>query len=612
MCGITGWIDFQVDLTEQKDILLSMSKKLAPRGPDAKGEWMSPYALIAHRRLSVVDPEGGKQPMIRSCGDDTFVISYNGELYNTMDLRRKLESKGYVFYTDSDTEVLLVSYMEWGPECVDHLNGIYAFVVWDDLKRLLFAARDRFGVKPFFFSQRGSSLIFGSELKALLANPLVKPEITMEGLSEIFALSPAKTPGHGIFKNVHELPPAHYMIYNTNGLKIKRYWQLKSYTHEDDLNTTVEKVNELVIDAFKRQLVSDVPLCTFLSGGLDSSAITANTANVFKRSGHKLNTYSIDYTDNDLYFKSNAYQPSLDSPWVKKMSKFFNTEHHYIKVDTLQLVKALEDSVHAKDLPGMADIESSLLLFCREVKKGATVALSGECADEIFGGYPWFYRNDLLNCGTFPWAKDYGTRLSVLSPELKESIDIKKYIDRRYRETLDEIPKLKGENSIEARRREIFYLNITWFMTTLLDRKDRMSMAEGLEVRVPYCDHRLVQYLWNIPWDMKMLEGYEKGLLRKALEGLLPNDVLYRKKSPYPKTHNPSYEKAVSRWLLEILNTRNSPVIPLIDADTVRSLAEKTSDYGSPWFGQLMAMPQMFAFLIQVDIWLRKYKIRIV
>jgi asparagine synthase (glutamine-hydrolysing) len=293
------------------------------------------------------------------------------------------------------------------------------------------------------------------------------------------------------------------------------------------------------------------------------------------------------------------------------MSDQYATCHHYIEFDTPQLAEALTAAVKARDLPGMADVDSSLWLFCREVKKDATVALSGECADEVFGGYPWFHREESLFSHTFPWSSNLEERIKLLSPGLIESIRPDEYIQRRYEETISKVPRLPGENSLEAKRREMFYLNLTWFMTTLLDRKDRMSMAHGLEVRVPYCDHRLVQYVWNIPWELKMYGGKEKGILRKALEGILPEDVLYRKKSPYPKTHNPSYEKAVKEWLMEIINDPCSPLLPLINKKAVMDLMQQHSDYGKPWFGQLMAVPQMFAYLIQVNTWLKEYNVEL-
>ncbi|NJD04720.1 MAG: asparagine synthase (glutamine-hydrolyzing) [Ruminiclostridium sp.] len=612
MCGIAGWINHESDLRPQSSILEAMSYQLRNRGPDASGDWISPHALISHRRLSVVDPEGGSQPMVRQWDGCTYVITYNGELYNTIDLRKDLENLGHKFYSNSDTEVLLVSYMEWGGKCVEHLNGIYAFGIWNEKDQTLFLARDRFGVKPLFYTLRGNSFIFASELKAMLANPLIEAVVDTEGLAEIFALGPARTPGNGVFKYLHELKPAYCLFFDSAGIHLKKYWSLESQPHFDTLDATIENVRELVVDSIERQFTADVPVCCFLSGGLDSSAITALASEYFHKHGKILNTYSIEYRDNEKYFAPSLYQPDSDTPWIKKMSDEFGTHHHYITVDTPQVVEALDSAVEARDLPGMADIDSSLWLFCREVKKGATVALSGECADEVFGGYPWFFMEDMLNAGTFPWSANTDERKKVMSKDLLNEIGLDEYVYMRYSDTVNEVPHLPGETQIEARRREMFYLNFTWFMQTLLDRKDRMSMASGLEVRVPYCDHRLVQYLWNIPWSMKMLKGREKGLLRKALEGIIPDDVLWRKKSPYPKTHNPSYEKAVKARLLDILNDASSPLLPLIDKAAITDKLAKDSDYSKPWFGQLMAGPQMYAYLIQVDYWLRKYRVRLI
>lgn len=612
MCGICGWIDLKNDLTDEYPIIETMSAKLANRGPDSSGTWFSTHALFAHRRLAVMDPSGGAQPMIRQRGGYNYSIIYNGELYNAPELKKTLEGYDFTFSTSCDTEVLLLSYIHWGAECVERLNGIYAFGIWDEKEQRIFLARDRFGVKPLFYARRESSLIFGSEIKAMLVHPGVKPEIGVEGLSEVFALGPARTPGVGVFNSIAELKPAHCMIFDSNGLRTYKYWALQSHEHEDCLEDTVSTVKGLVIDSIERQFVSDVPLCTFLSGGLDSSAITALAAMYFKKKNKgRLHTYSIDYTDNEKYFVPSLFQPDPDAPWVKRMSEECGSEHTYITVNTGQVADMLENAVAARDLPGMADIDSSLWLFCKEVKKDATVALSGECADEVFGGYPWFHVDELLNSGTFPWSRNIGVRMGIMSDDLLQTIKPAEYVAKRYQETLSEVPYLHGENELEKRRREMFYLNFTWFMQTLLDRKDRMSMAHGLEVRVPYCDHRLVQYVWNIPWNMKMLEGREKGLLRKSLEGVLPDDVLYRKKSPYPKTHNPAYEIAVKQKLLEILHDSNSPLLPLINKKALLAMVSEKSDLGKPWFGQLMARPQLYAYLIQVEAWLRLYKVTV-
>jgi len=617
MCGITGWIDWNRDLTQQADVLERMTETLELRGPDASGTWLSRHCAFGHRRLSVMDPANGAQPMVRpskEAEDHDCVLVYNGELYNAPELKKELRTLGYTFKTSCDTEVLLQAYVEWGPACVDRFNGIFAFAVWNSLEQKLFAARDRLGVKPFFYRLDEGRLLFGSEPKAILAHPDVEPEIGSEGLAELFVLGPARTPGHGIWHGLSELKPGQTLSYDRDGLRIRTYWQLESREHEDDEAATAARIGELLADTLERQLASDVPVCTLLSGGLDSSALTALAVAYYDRTGQgNVDTYSVDYVDNDKHFKAHDFQPNADAPWIIRMVDHLRTVHHAIQFDTPELVDALETAVRAKDYPGMADIDASLYLFCREIKKGATVAVSGEAADEVFGGYPWFHRKEALEAGTFPWSLSVDLRESILSPELLGAIRPKEYVADRYAQAVSEVPGLPGENEEQRLMRRMSYLNITRFMPTLLDRKDRMSMAAGLEVRVPYCDHRLVDYVFNVPWSIKQAGDREKGILRKSLEGVLPHDVLYRKKSPYPKTHNPNYLAAVKGRLLERLDDASSPLLSLIDRRKVRSIAE-TADASTnlPWFGQLMSGPQLFAYLLQVDFWLREYKVRIV
>jgi asparagine synthase (glutamine-hydrolysing) len=611
MCGIAGWIDWERDLRRERPAITEMTETLAARGPDASGVWLSARAALGHRRLIVVDPAGGGQPMVRRLGEREYVLVYNGELYNTPELRRELEARGHVFRGHSDTEALLLSFMEWGPECLKRLNGIFAFAVWSAYDQRLFMARDRMGVKPLFYARRGPAFLFGSEPKALLAHPAVQPEVDAEGLAEVFMLGPARTPGHGIFRGIAELRPGHCLVFDQNGMRLRRYWQLESRPHPDDLPTTAEKVRYLLQDAVERQLVADVPVCTLLSGGLDSTALTTFAGRAFAKQGRGVvHTYSIDYAGNEQYFRPNSFQPDADSLWVDRVAEWLGTVHHPVVVDTPELINTLETVVRARDLPGMVDVDGSLHILCSEIKKHFTVALSGECADEVFGGYPWFHRSEDLNAGTFPWSRSTPARMRLLAPDLAEAMRPEEYVAQRYRDTLAEVPRLPGEDPGEARRREMFYLNILWFMTTLLDRKDRMSMATGLEVRVPFCDHRLVEYVWNIPWAIKTWNGREKGILRLALRDVVPEPVLQRRKSPYPKTHNPSYLKAARQKLLGVLDDPASPLLPLINVDTVRELARTDgSSFGPTWFGQLLAGPQLFAYLYQVNAWLRDYRI---
>ncbi|AFQ16503.1 asparagine synthase (glutamine-hydrolyzing) [Bacillus thuringiensis] len=589
MCGITGWVDYKRSLEGERDVVTKMAETLAKRGPDDNKVWIKGNVAFGHKRLIVVDPEGGKQPMTCLKDETNYAICYNGELYNTEDIRKELLRRGYTFKGHSDTEVLLASYIEWKEECVDHLNGIYAFAVWDEQKEQVFIARDRLGVKPLFYKYDSGRLLFGSELKAILSHPDVKAEVTLEGLSEIFGLGPSRTPGHGIYAGIKELRPGHAMTFSKNGLCIWRYWNVESKKHEDSFEETVEKTRFLLQDAITRQLVSDVPLCTFLSGGVDSSAITAIAAKEYARSGKgQLHTYSVDYEDNDKYFKANAFQPNSDAPFINLMTETFQTTHHRCVISNEQLAEYLTEAVLVRDLPGMADIDSSLLWFCREIKQDFVVGLSGECADEIFGGYPWFYREDDLQSSAFPWMRSTEAREQLLKKEWRNKLNLRQYVQRRYEESIQEVPILEGESPLEAKRRQLFYLNMVWFMTTLLDRKDRMSMGASLEVRVPFADHRLVEYAWNIPWEMKMYKNREKGLLRKALEDVLPHDILYRKKSPYPKTHNPHYTKAVTVWLQNLLTDKGSILHELFDKEQLSGLIQSGgSAFQTPWFGQL-------------------------
>ncbi|WIV18505.1 asparagine synthase (glutamine-hydrolyzing) [Paenibacillus polygoni] len=613
MCGITGFIQWNHDLTQDSELLVRMTESMSNRGPDAGGTWISGPCAFGHRRLSVMDPENGAQPMIMNHSDKQYTLVYNGELYNAPELKKELEQRGHQFKTTCDTEVLLASYVEWGPGCVDRFNGIFAFVIWDSGREHIFMARDRLGVKPLFYSHQGDTLVFGSEPKALLLHPAVEAVVGSEGLAEIFIIGPARTPGHGVYSSMKELRAGHAALFTRNGLRTYAYWKLESKPHEDDVEATAAEVRRLLIDTLERQLASDVPLGSLLSGGLDSSALSALAVHYYKRTGQgNIDTFSVDYVDNDKHFKAHAFQPNSDAPFIQRMVDELKTNHHFIEFDTDEVVEALNAATLSRDLPGMTDVDSSLYLFCREIKKKATVAISGEAADEVFGGYPWFHREDMLNSGTFPWAVAPKMRASLLSADIAEWTRPLEYLNDRYSDAVAETPLLAGETSKAAQMRVMSYLNITRFMPTLLDRKDRMSMGVGLEVRVPYCDHRLVEYVFNVPWEIKMTGDREKGILRKALEGILPDDVLYRKKSPYPKTHNPNYLAAVRQQMLDVLDDPNSPILPLIDVKKIKELASsKDASSNLPWFGQLMSGPQLFAYLTQVNFWLKTYKVAI-
>lgn len=616
MCGICGFINFKTNLIKNEAENLNIAKRMAERirhrGPDSWGEWAGEHAVFSHSRLAVIDVEKGLQPMKRTVEGHEFVITYNGELYNTDELRDDLRSYGYEFTTSSDTEVLLYMYIHYGEKCAEKLNGIYSFAIWDSMRQRVYACRDRFGVKPFFYTSHNGVTVFASELKSLFEYPGVTPKLDKTGLCELFALSPARTQGVGVFKDVMELRPARYMVIDRHGMRIKQYWSLKSHEHTDSYEDTIEKTRSLVYDTVRRQLISDVPVATFLSGGLDSSIISAIGAREFAKKGQHLSTYSFDYEGNNKYFKASSFQPDSDSRWVPRMVEEFKTNHTYLVCPNSALTELLEEALLAKDLPGMADVDASLLYFCREVKKNHTVVLSGECSDEIFGGYPWFRDKKAFETPAFPWCYDLSLREDILIDSVRDTLDLPGYSRMRYDESIAEVPAFDGDSAEEKRRREISYLNINWFMSNLLDRKDRMSMASGLEVRVPFCDHRLVEYVWNIPWEMKNKDNVSKNILREAAKGILPEDVRLRRKSPYPKTHNPHYEEAARELLDSVIADPNAPLLALCDKEKLVKILNSPADYGKPFFGQLMAMPQFIGYLLQVNYLLRDYKVTIV
>lgn len=580
------------------------------RGPDGNGVYKDHLCMLLHARLAIIDLAGGSQPMKLKWAGEEYVISYNGEIYNTEEVRKELQGLGHTFVGHSDTEVVLHTYAEWRERAVDRLNGIFAFGVWEKHSNRLFLARDRMGVKPLFYKEHDGGLLFASEIKTILAYPTVKAELDEQGAAEVLLLGPGRTPGCGVFRGINELEPGCCGYYASGRLHLWRYWSLKDREHTDSFAQTVETVAELVNDAICRQMVSDVPLGTFLSGGLDSSLISSICASQLRCKGGRLDTFSVDYVDNDKYFVPGKFQPNADSDFIRIMEKALDTNHHWTVLPSETLVDTLEDATRARDLPGMADVDFSLLAFCSQIRNTVKVALSGECADEIFGGYPWYRDPEVRAIAGFPWAQNTKHRASFLHREHLLKLDPEEYVQDRYQQTVQESDILPGTSPQERRMKEMVNLNQRWFMQTLLDRKDRMSMYCGLEVRVPFCDYRIAEYLYGVPWEFKDHSGYEKGLLRTAMVGVLPDAVLWRKKSPYPKTYDPKYLELVSGKLKLLLDDRSAPIFQLVRREALEDLL--TAEYAWPWYGQLMKVPQTIAYMLQIDFWLREYNISLV
>ena len=609
MCGIGGFVDYERDARRGGPILHGMKRTLTPRGPDAEGTYFDEDAALVHRRLIIIDPEGGKQPM--HSPDRNTIIIYNGELYNTLELRTELMSRGHEFVGHSDTEVLLHAYLEWKTDAFSRLNGIFAFAIWEKRERRLTLCRDRLGVKPLFFAPIRNGLTFGSTIDTVLCHPEIEPALDEDGLRTLLLLGPARPPESGVFRQIKSLLPGHFAVLTPENFTDHVYWQLEAHEHEDDLPTTIERTHELICDAARRQLVSDVPLACFLSGGLDSSILSMLAAKDYAAHGETLHTWSVDYRDNDKYFTKSIFQPNSDDSYIDQMVDFLGTHHHRVVLEPEALCAALLPATDARALPGMADVDSSLLLFCAAVKRGGTtVCLSGECADELFGGYPWYHREEILFEDTFPWSRSVGLRLGLLTPDAVRNGE--EFVRQHYRDTCNRAPKLSSDDKKAARMREMFVLNLDWFMATLLDRKDRMSMYSGLEVRVPFCDHRIVEYAYNMPWDFKSLEGREKGIVRRAFADELPKEIVYRKKSPYPKTFHPVYTRLCADYVCRIFEDNTSVAASLFDRNAVQKLMQRPESLAEPWFGQLMRTPQIFAYIIQLDRWFRHYHVKIV
>ncbi|MBQ6642022.1 MAG: asparagine synthase (glutamine-hydrolyzing) [Saccharopolyspora sp.] len=579
MCGITGWVSFQRDMTAQDRILREMTETMSCRGPDDQGVWTAHHAALGHRRLAVIDLPGGTQPMQVDTPDGPVAMVYSGEAYNYTELRAELRQRGHRFDTDSDTEVVLRGYVEWGEAVADRLNGMYAFAIWDSRTEKLVMIRDRMGIKPFYYYETDDGVLFGSEPKAILANPLAEAVVGADGMREIFAS--AKTPGFAIWQGMRELQPGHLAVVDRNGLRERCYWRLEVSEHTDDEQATAAHVRELLDDIIGRQLVADVPRCALLSGGLDSSAMTALAAQQLGVNGETVRSFAVDFPEQAENFQAIEVAPTQDTPYVHAVAEHVASDHSDIMLDGASLADPAvrRAAVASRDFPvGMGDRDNSLYLLFRAIREQSTVALSGESADEIFGGYPWFHNDRQRYADTFPWLVDSPIfSMEVLDEQTRRKLDLPAYIADHYRSALREAPLKDSETGLEKRMRQVCYLHLTRMVQTLLDRKDRLSMAVGLEVRVPFCDHRLVQYVFNTPWSLKTFDGREKSILRAATRDVLPASVADRKKSGYPGSFDPNYLAAIQSQARELFSA-NHEVLEFFDRDALKTATETTGD----------------------------------
>ncbi len=574
MCGMTGWVDFSRDLTRERAVIEAMTETMACRGPDAEGSWIRRDVALGHRRLAVIDLAGGAQPMVVSTPSGDVAMVYTGEAYNFTELRHELVARGHGFETSSDTEVVLRGYLQWGEALADRLNGMYAFAIWDSRERKLVMIRDRMGVKPLYFYPTSDGVLFGSEPKAIFANPLAPRAVDLDGLREL--IGPVKTSGTAVWKGMREVQPGTIVTVDERGIQERTYWRLESRLHIDDRDTTVANVRGLLDDIVRRQLVADVPECVLLSGGLDSSAITALSA---RELSTQVRSFAVDFTGQDQNFIPSDTYPTRDAPYAHEVAEHVGTDHTNIVLDHRQVSDpgVRRKVIAALELPvgGLEQAASMYLLF-KAIRQQSTVALSGEAADEIFGGYRQFHDPQIQRADAFPWVA-IGAPWSdasgyILTPALRSALDLETYVQDRYVDAVAEVERLAAEDDFTHRMRVMSYLHLTRHVRILLDRKDRLSMASGLEVRVPFCDHRLVEYVYNTPWSMKSYDGREKSLLRGAVADVLPESVVQRVKSPYPSTSDPKYSAAILDQARELLVIGSDTLFSVVDRNVLEEL----------------------------------------
>jgi asparagine synthase (glutamine-hydrolysing) len=577
MCGIAGWVSYERDLRSQESVVDAMTDTMRRRGPDAGGTWCGKHAVIGHRRLAIIDLDGGQQPMRAGTPGHETVLTYSGEVYNFPQLRTELRRLGHEFRTRSDTEVVLRAYEEWGEHLAEHLDGMYAFAVWDEPRQRLLLVRDRLGVKPLYLAEIPGGVVFGSEPKALLAHPQVEPRIDLAGLRETYGL--LFTSGPSLWSGIREVLPGTVITVDRGGVSERTYWKLSAAPHPDSQSDTVDHVRELLVDSARRQSVADVPRCTLLSGGLDSSVLTALLAAEMRREsgpGHRIRSFAVDYLDQEREFTGDVLRSSPDAPFAREAAEFIDTDHRTVVLEPGQLLDPAtrQEVVVARDSPiGVGDMDTSLYLLFRQIRQSSTVALSGEAADEIFGGYPWFHDPNRVAAATFPWLLVTGDRQAMpLNPQLAGPLRLAEYQHDTYRDALAEVPRLPGEAAGEQRMRELLHLCLTRWLRQLLHRKDRLSMAAGVEARVPFCDHRLVEYVFNAPWSMKSFDGREKSLLRAASSGLVPDSVRDRIKNHYPATHAARNNRGVQEQAATALKDPHAEVREIVDPAAIEPL----------------------------------------
>jgi asparagine synthase (glutamine-hydrolysing) len=589
MCGICGIFHLHEPRAVDPAILERMNEALRHRGPDDGGVHVAGRIGLGHRRLSIVDLEHGKQPMGNE--DDSVWVSYNGEIYNHEDLRAELTQAGHIFKTHCDTEVIVHAFEEWGEDCVLRFNGMFAFAVWDERRETLFLARDRLGIKPLYYTQADGDVLFASEIKSLIEHPAVRVELEPSSIPEyLFATSLLgdKT----MFKGIKTLPAGHCAIFRQGGCRLRQYWDLQlSDGMGIDAPAVRERLAELLEDAVKLRLMSEVPLGSLLSGGLDSSAISALAT---KHVDQQLRTFSIEFTGNLGLKQSNS-----DIEYAALMAETFSTQHRNFILDPEEYYAHHERVTWHLEKP-VELTTPSLFLLHKNLKPHVTVVLSGEGADELLGGY-YFFLQEVTNkrLQGFPWAPYYEEVSRLFNEDFAR--------ETRFAERIESsLNDLLNRHTTGDWLNRVLYLFIKVYLLEMLERQDKTSMAWAVECRVPFLDHRFVEYVANLPSSLKVKDGTEKHILKESFRGLLPDRIIDRKKKPFPFPVDPKSIVRMRRRANDLLRSGDSRIARYFDAGKCDDFFNKQNEFKG--LDSLAVFRTSYA-LISLDMWHRAFGI---
>jgi asparagine synthase (glutamine-hydrolysing) len=553
MCGINGFSFNNQSLIEK------MNQRLRHRGPDQEGFFVGENISLGQTRLSIIDlSEKGKPPIFNE--DESMVIIANGEIYNFQKIRKDLIKKGHSFYSRTDTEVTLHAYEEYGPSCLELLNGIFAFAIWDKKKNELFLARDRLGVKPLYYYWQNNQLIFSSEIKAILEHKIER-KVDKDAFNHYFRLGFVPTP-LTMFEGIKKLPAAHYLVFKNNQIEIRKYWQIDDFEEITSEGEIIEKINYLTKDAVKLQLISDRPVGLYLSGGIDSTILAGLVSQY--HSG-KLKTFSAAF---DIGGKFNS-----DADLAKKTSRYFGTDHQQLLITGKDMADNLEKVIYHLDEPIANTPQVAEFLLAKFTKEKVAVVLTGGGGDELYAGYPRYYYNQIIDrFQALPRFLQSKLLLSLADRISKKNLSdkftargLKRYSQYMFRPE----PEIADFLNSKINHPEItydFYEKkffshlprtdftkyfilvdiLTWLTDFGLINSDKMSMAAGLEQRVPFLDHRLVELSIKIPTKYKIKRGKGKYIFKKAMADYLPKHVLDEPKR--------GFFAPASEWLRRDLN----------------------------------------------------------